>query len=272
MTSSYNVRSATPDDAAPVGPCGGCGYGCKVPVLPYMPLEVEVKQGLRITISRLCSCDTVAVQAAVDLLRYGIEQDNAWPFETALDTEGFNQYFLSHAAFQCTLEAPPCAEPMPLNDPSTDAPSSAASSTARNVVGAFYIKPNFPGRCDHICNGGFIVAPQYRRLGMGEAMGRCFLRAARDVGFKAAMFNLVFGNNSASAALWEKLGFKRIGTIPMAARMPRNDESRGEESGVLNAEQHSIDVVDAHQYYHPLRKLRISVDSETSKTLSERHS
>ena len=25
------------------------------------------------------------------------------------------------------------------------------------VAGCFYVKPNFPGRCSHVCNGGFIV-------------------------------------------------------------------------------------------------------------------
>ena len=25
------------------------------------------------------------------------------------------------------------------------------------VAGCFYVKPNFPGRCSHVANGGFIV-------------------------------------------------------------------------------------------------------------------
>jgi hypothetical protein len=27
------------------------------------------------------------------------------------------------------------------------------------VLGAFFLKPNFPGRCSHISNAGFIVQP-----------------------------------------------------------------------------------------------------------------
>lgn len=27
------------------------------------------------------------------------------------------------------------------------------------ILGAFYLKPNFPGWCSHICNAGFIVQP-----------------------------------------------------------------------------------------------------------------
>ncbi|CAM9814561.1 unnamed protein product [Laminaria digitata] len=59
------------------------------------------------------------------------------------------------------------------------------------VWGAFYIKPNFPGRCSHVCNGGFITDPRRRRRGVARLMGHAFLRLARDLGYKASYFNLV---------------------------------------------------------------------------------
>ena len=31
------------------------------------------------------------------------------------------------------------------------------------VIGCFYIKPNFPDKCSHFCNGGFLVSKKYRR-------------------------------------------------------------------------------------------------------------
>ena len=27
----------------------------------------------------------------------------------------------------------------------------------------FYVKPNFPGRCAHVCNGGFITKKNFRK-------------------------------------------------------------------------------------------------------------
>ena len=60
-----------------------------------------------------------------------------------------------------------------------------------DVWGAFYIKPNFPGRCSHVCNGGFITEPRRRRRGVARLMGHAFLRFAKELGYKASYFNLV---------------------------------------------------------------------------------
>ena len=45
---------------------------------------------------------------------------------------------------------------------------------SKDILGCFYIKPNFPGRCSHVCNGGFITNPKYRGLGIGGFMGEAF--------------------------------------------------------------------------------------------------
>lgn len=50
-------------------------------------------------------------------------------------------------------------------------------------------------------------------------MGCCFLSFARLLGYRAAYFNLVFASNPVSVKLWENLGFKRVATIPKAARL-----------------------------------------------------
>lgn len=93
-----------------------------------------------------------------------------------------------------------------------------ASSTHQPwLVGAFFIKPNFPGRCRHICNAGFIVQPEMRGLGIGRWMGEALLKIAPSLGYSAVMFNLVFATNLASIALWNSLDFEIIGRIPNAA-------------------------------------------------------
>jgi len=92
------------------------------------------------------------------------------------------------------------------------------------VVGSFYVKPNYPDRCAHICNGGFLVSKESRGKGIGKFLGYHFLFLARDLGFKASIFNLVFHANPASFNLWEKLGYKKIGTIPKCASLKNEPE------------------------------------------------
>ena len=42
-------------------------------------------------------------------------------------------------------------------------------------LGTFYIKPNYPGRSSHVCNGGFIVTNAARNKGVGRLMGEAYL-------------------------------------------------------------------------------------------------
>jgi ribosomal protein S18 acetylase RimI-like enzyme len=83
------------------------------------------------------------------------------------------------------------------------------------LAGAYYLKANFPGRAAHIANAGYIVVPETRGAGIGEALVRHSFGEARRCGFDALMFNLVFESNPASR-LYERLGFRQIGLIPDA--------------------------------------------------------
>jgi L-amino acid N-acyltransferase YncA len=87
------------------------------------------------------------------------------------------------------------------------------------ILAAFFIKPNFPGRCNHICNAGFIVQPEMRGLGIGRLTGEALLELAPALGYSAIMFNLVFATNTASIQLWKSLNFEIIGCIPNAVRL-----------------------------------------------------
>ena len=86
-------------------------------------------------------------------------------------------------------------------------------------MGAFYIKPNFPGRCSHICNAGFIVRKEDRGCGIGSFMVEMYLKLAKDLGYKASFFNLVFVSNDTSVKMWRKFGFKEIGRVPNAGNL-----------------------------------------------------
>ncbi|CAD6915161.1 unnamed protein product [Tilletia controversa] len=102
------------------------------------------------------------------------------------------------------------------------------------VVGCYYIKPNYPGRSSHICNGDFVVSPSQRGLSLGTTLGNSYVFYATALGFKASVFNLVYANNLASVRIWDRLGFTRAAVIPKAGRLRCEGERgrRGEEEYV----------------------------------------
>ncbi len=86
---------------------------------------------------------------------------------------------------------------------------------ADDVVGAYYLKPNFPGRAAHIANAGYLVAREHRGAGIGRQLVEDSIVRARQAGFDAIMFNLVFESNPARS-LYERLGWREIGRVPRA--------------------------------------------------------
>ena len=83
------------------------------------------------------------------------------------------------------------------------------------LVGAYYLKPNFPGRGAHIANAGYVVDRAFRRRGLGRALVEDSLIRAPALGFDAIQFNFVFASNPARS-LYESMGWKVIGRIPGA--------------------------------------------------------
>jgi ribosomal protein S18 acetylase RimI-like enzyme len=151
-------------------------------------------------------------QTGMDFLNLVIREGRSWPFDKEFPTvDAYRAYFLSHTALVVRAsEAGPDVHGRP--------------SAVGEMLGCFYIKPNFPGRCSHVCNGGFITAPNFRRMGIGHLMAQVFLRVARDVGYESAYFNLVFKSNTASVLLWESLGFQRVAELKNAAQLEGLEE------------------------------------------------
>jgi L-amino acid N-acyltransferase YncA len=84
------------------------------------------------------------------------------------------------------------------------------------VVGIYKLIPNQVGRGSHVSNASFMVDPDARARGIGRAMGEHCLNEARRQGYKAMQFNFVVSTNEAAVALWKKLGFEIVGTLPKA--------------------------------------------------------
>jgi L-amino acid N-acyltransferase YncA len=90
----------------------------------------------------------------------------------------------------------------------------------RDIVGTYILRPNQSGGGSHVANAAFMVAPDARGLGVGRAMGEHCISEARRLGFCAMQFNFVVSTNESAIRLWQKLGFKIVGTLPGAFRHP----------------------------------------------------
>lgn len=84
------------------------------------------------------------------------------------------------------------------------------------IVGTYYLKPNQPGLGAHVCNCGYVVAPEAEGRGIATAMCEHSQDEARRHGFRAMQFNLVVATNERAVRLWQRLGFAIAGTLPRA--------------------------------------------------------
>ena len=89
------------------------------------------------------------------------------------------------------------------------------------IVGTYILKPNQTGLGSHVANAGYMVRLDCHGQGVGRAMCEHSLSEARRRGFLAMQFNLVVSTNEAAVALWKKLGFSIVGTLPKVFRHKR---------------------------------------------------
>ncbi|MDJ0737756.1 MAG: GNAT family N-acetyltransferase [Nostocaceae cyanobacterium] len=163
-----------------------------------LPIHKILKNGIKVELDYMHPQEQEVVRA---LLNDVVIEGKSYPQHKPLSPTEFTAYWLAGDAFVVrTVE-------------------SEAKNQEKELLAAFYIKPNFPGRCSHICNAGFIVQRHWRRQGIGRFMGEAMLAIATQREYEGVMFNLVFEPNIPSIRLWESLGFKTIGLIPQAVKL-----------------------------------------------------
>ena len=86
------------------------------------------------------------------------------------------------------------------------------------IVGTYVVKPNQPGLGAHVANAGYMVRPDAFGGGIGAALCEHSLAEARAAGYRAMQFNAVVSTNTRAVALWERFGFRIVGTVPKAFR------------------------------------------------------
>jgi hypothetical protein len=107
-----------------------------------------------------------------------IDKGDTYPMTTAMTVDYFGAYWFSNFAAVMLLGD--------WGDTVEEAYGRLGGSLAeggerdweRECLGSFYVKPNYPGRSSHVCNGGFLVTDGARNRGVGRLMGEGYLEWA----------------------------------------------------------------------------------------------
>lgn len=89
-----------------------------------------------------------------------------------------------------------------------------------HVLATAQMGPNRPGPGAHVSTASFMVAKGGRGKGVGGALVEYALDWARQQGFAGMQFNAVAESNRSAVALYERLGFSIVGTVPGAFEHP----------------------------------------------------
>ena len=162
------------------------------------PIDAKLKDGSPV---QLVLAGDLDIEPLRKLYRVIVEEGTSYPHDRFPDQDEFMDYWF--------------------RGKSTVAAYVPDRAGAAGMVGAFYLKANWPERARQVANAGFMVAPDWRNKGLGWLLGATMLTYAKQLGYLSVIFNLVFSENVPARRLWEKLGFKALGIIPSAVR--KND-------------------------------------------------
>ena len=88
------------------------------------------------------------------------------------------------------------------------------------ITGCYYLQANQRGGGAHVANCGYATASALTGRGIATAMCEHSLQHAAERGFRAMQFNFVVSTNERAVALWQRLGFDIVGTIPQGFEHP----------------------------------------------------
>ncbi|WP_027133887.1 GNAT family N-acetyltransferase [Geminicoccus roseus] len=88
------------------------------------------------------------------------------------------------------------------------------------ILGTYYLRANQLGGGRHVCNCGYMTAPEAAGKGVARRMHQHSLEHALAKGFRAMQFNFVVSSNERAVRLWQSLGFGIVGRLPKAFLHP----------------------------------------------------
>jgi L-amino acid N-acyltransferase YncA len=124
----------------------------------------------------------------------------------AQETYPYDPEMTEHQARNVWVETPPGR-------------TTVASDNAR-VLGTAKMGTNRPGPGAHIATASFMVTADARGRGVGTALCRDALDWARFRGYAGMQFNAVVASNETAVRVYERLGFRIVGTVPGAFAHP----------------------------------------------------
>lgn len=142
-----------------------------------MPSEIVSRQ---ITLRDRVTAATLVpfsshLQVPVSLLSYlcdqlnrEIERGDTYPMTEAMPLERFAPYWFANFGAVMILGDLAKVQAMLSED-------AADRDWNKDCLGSFYIKPNYPGRSSHVCNGAFLVTDASRNRGVGRMMGEGYI-------------------------------------------------------------------------------------------------
>jgi GNAT superfamily N-acetyltransferase len=83
------------------------------------------------------------------------------------------------------------------------------------IAGVYVMQPNGMGRCSHIAQAAFVVAPELRGHGLGKQLCRHALKEAKRRRYVGMQFDTVASTNTAAVQAWSSCGFKIMCTLPL---------------------------------------------------------
>ena len=97
--------------------------------------------------------------------------------------------------------------------------AAAVAVQGGEVLGLYILHPNNVGRCGHIANASYAVAGSARGKHIGEKLVLDSVARLSSCGFRGLQFNAVVATNVHARHLYERCGFRLVGTIPGGFRM-----------------------------------------------------
>lgn len=143
-------------------------------------MDIEIKQ-----------CTEEYIYDAVNIWNSVVEDGIAFPQDVPLNEETGREFFNSQSFTGVAVDA-----------------------ESGECVGMYILHPNNCGRCSHICNASYAVKKDLRGRHIGEKLVKHCMKKGSELGFKILQFNAVVASNTAALALYERLGFIRLGVIP----------------------------------------------------------
>ena len=126
-----------------------------------------------------------------------VADGNAFPQDTEMTADAANHFFLEQTYTGI-----------------------AEDTETHEILGLYILHQNNVGRCGHICNASYAVRKNIRGLYIGEKLVLDCLKMAKEKQFRILQFNAVVATNTHALHLYERIGFKKLGTIPGGFRMP----------------------------------------------------